>query len=139
MALSSTLDTMVASGASAGGATALARAALQSQRGISASIQQQELKNQQLAAQGEQQAQIQRRNLLLQAEQEEVAAFSRQERRDDVQLGMLRQDEQFQANLEQVYAQAELEATVDTINAAGDAATTIAGGPQGVSDQLQGK
>ena len=81
MALSSTLDSMVASGASAGGATALARAALQSQRGISASIQQQELKNQQLAAQGEQMAQTQRRNLLLQAEQEEVAAFNRQESR----------------------------------------------------------
>ena len=129
MALSSTLDSMVASGASAGGATALARAALQSQRGISASIQQQELKNQQLAAQGEQMAQTQRRNLLLQAEQEEVAAFNRQERRDDVELGMMRQDEQFQANLEQAYAQAESEAIEATIGAVGEGASTIAGNP----------
>ena len=128
MALSSTLDSMVASGASAGGATALARAALQSQRGISASIQQQEVQNQKLAAQGEQQAQTQRRNLLIQAEAEEVAAFGRQERRDDVQLGMMRQDEQFQANLEQVYAQAELEATADTIDAVGEGAAQIASG-----------
>ena len=127
MALSSTLDSMVASGASAGGATALARAALQSQRGISASIQQQEVKNQQLAAQGEQMAQTQRRNLLLQAEQEEVAAFNRQERRDDVELGMMRQDEQFQANLEQAYAQAEAEAIEATIGAVGEAASAIDG------------
>ena len=134
MALSSTLDSMVASGASAGGATALARAALQSQRGISASIQQQEVKNQQLAAQGEQQAQTQRRNLLLQAEQEEVAAFNRQERRDDVELGMMRQDELFQANLEQTYAQAETEAIEATIGAVGEAATTVAGGPTDVSN-----
>lgn len=127
MALSSTLDSMVASGASAGGATALARAALQSQRGISASIQQQELKNQQLAAQGEQMAQTQRRNLLLQAEQEEVAAFNRQERRDDVELGMMRQDEQFQANLEQAYAQAETDAIEATISSVGEAASTLDG------------
>ena len=44
----------MATGASAGGATALAQAALQSKRGVSASIEQQEANNQKLAAQGEQ-------------------------------------------------------------------------------------
>lgn len=52
MALASTLDTMRATGAGAGGATALAQAALKSKRGISQSLQQQEAANQKAAAQG---------------------------------------------------------------------------------------
>jgi hypothetical protein len=52
VSLANTLDTMRATGASAGGATALAQAALQSKKGISASIQQQEAQNQKLSAQG---------------------------------------------------------------------------------------
>ena len=52
IALANTLDTMRASGAGAGGATALAQAALKSKRGISASLQQQEAANQKAAAQG---------------------------------------------------------------------------------------
>jgi hypothetical protein len=54
IALANTLDAMVASGAGAGGATALAQAALKSKRGISANIQQQEAANQKAAAQGAQ-------------------------------------------------------------------------------------
>ena len=54
IALANTLDMLAATGASAGGATALAQAALQSKRGISASIQQQEQSNAVLAAKGEQ-------------------------------------------------------------------------------------
>ena len=54
IALANTLDTLMATGASAGGATALAQAALQSKRGVSASIEQQEADNQKLAARGEQ-------------------------------------------------------------------------------------
>jgi len=53
IALANTLDTLQASGASAGGATALAQAALQSKRGISASIEQQEAQNEMMKAQGE--------------------------------------------------------------------------------------
>jgi len=52
IALASTLDTMRATGAGAGGATALAQAALKSKRGISQSLQQQEAANQKQAAQG---------------------------------------------------------------------------------------
>jgi hypothetical protein len=54
LALASTLDTIRASGASAGGATALARMAMESKKGISADIEKQEAANQQLRAQGEQ-------------------------------------------------------------------------------------
>jgi hypothetical protein len=52
IALANTLDNLAATGASAGGATALAQAALRSKKGISASLQQQETANQKLAAQG---------------------------------------------------------------------------------------
>ncbi len=54
IALANTLDLLASTGASAGGATALAQAALQSKRGISASLESQEAKNQQLVASGEQ-------------------------------------------------------------------------------------
>ena len=55
IALANTLDTLRATGASAGGATALAQAALKSKRNVSANIEQQEAQNQKLRAQGEQQ------------------------------------------------------------------------------------
>ncbi len=57
IALANTLDTLRATGASAGGATALAQAALQSKKGVSANIEQQEAQNEKLKAQGEQQLQ----------------------------------------------------------------------------------
>ena len=53
IALANTLDTLRATGASAGGATALARMALESKKGVAASIEQQEANNQQLRAGGE--------------------------------------------------------------------------------------
>ena len=54
ISLANTLDTLRATGASAGGATALAQAALQSKQGVAASIEQQEAQNEKLKAQGEQ-------------------------------------------------------------------------------------
>lgn len=54
MSLANTLDTLQQTGAGAGGATALAQAALQSKKEISASIEMQEAENQKLRAQGEQ-------------------------------------------------------------------------------------
>lgn len=57
IALANTLDTLRATGSGAGGATALAQAALRSKKGISASIEQQEAQNDKLRADGEQQLQ----------------------------------------------------------------------------------
>jgi hypothetical protein len=57
IALANTLDLLASTGASAGGATALAQAALQSKRGISASLESQEAKNQELIARGEERLQ----------------------------------------------------------------------------------
>ena len=60
IALANTLDTIRATGSGAGGATALAQAALQSKKGVSASIEAQEASNEKLKAQGEQDLQRQK-------------------------------------------------------------------------------
>jgi len=60
IALANTLDTLMATGASAGGATALAQAALQSKKGVSANIEQQEAANEKMRARGEQMLQQQK-------------------------------------------------------------------------------
>ena len=54
IALANTLDTLRATGAGAGGATALAQAALQSKQGVAASIETQEAANAKMRAQGQQ-------------------------------------------------------------------------------------
>ncbi len=53
MALAATLDTLQATGASAGGATALANAAAKSKQKVAATLEAQEAKNEQLRAQGQ--------------------------------------------------------------------------------------
>jgi hypothetical protein len=70
LALANTLDTLRATGASAGGATALAQAALQSKKGIAASIEQQEAANEKLRAQGEME-----RNQMKMAEQQRLQSL----------------------------------------------------------------
>jgi hypothetical protein len=70
MALANTLDTLRATGAGAGGATALAQAALQSKKDISASIEQQEAANEKLRAQGEME-----RNQMKMAEQQRLQSI----------------------------------------------------------------
>jgi hypothetical protein len=57
LALAASLDTMRATGAGAGGATALANAALRSKKGVAANIEQQEKSNEEKRAAGEQQLQ----------------------------------------------------------------------------------
>ncbi len=53
ISLANTLDLLRSTGASAGGATALAQAALNSKKGVSASIEKQEADNERLKAQGQ--------------------------------------------------------------------------------------
>lgn len=114
MSLANTLDLLKSTGASAGGATALAQAALQSKKGVSASIEQQEAKNEQLKAQGaqnlqdaklEEQKRIQNINMS-EAERMQTAdiegikfKYGEQESRDIAQLNRLSgQQAQAQAN-----------------------------------------
>ena len=60
IALANTLDTLMATGASAGGATALAQAAARGKKDVAANIQAQESSNEKARAQGEQNLQNQR-------------------------------------------------------------------------------
>jgi hypothetical protein len=73
IALANTLDNLRQTGA--GGATALAQAALKSKQGVAADIQRQETQNQKLQAQGQQQMEIAKAK-------GEAFAFQAQERRD---------------------------------------------------------
>jgi hypothetical protein len=90
ISLASTLDTLRATGAAGGGATALAQAAARSKQGIAANIEQQEARNAQLRAQGQQrmeQMQLQsemRRQQLIGAG--ELEAMKLQETREIGQL-----------------------------------------------------
>jgi len=65
LALAATLDTLQSTGASAGGATALANAAARSKKDVAADIEKQEAQNEKLAAQGE--AELQSKQLAEQA------------------------------------------------------------------------
>lgn len=97
IALANTLDTIRSTGASAGGATALAQAALKSKKGIAASIEQQEAKNEQLKAEGEfkkeqfeQQAMLSEKQRVQQAEAAgKEFVFQQQEGREVAKLNRL--------------------------------------------------
>eukprot|EP01045_Picozoa_sp_COSAG04_P039339 COSAG04_NODE_10976_length_740_cov_0.950078_1_plen_169_part_01 len=73
IALANTLDTIRATGGSAGGATALAQAALQSKKGIAANIEQQEAANEKQRAMGEATLQQQRMSEAQRQQQADVA------------------------------------------------------------------
>ena len=89
IALANTLDTIMQTGGGSGGATALARAALESKRGISADIQKQEKANNDARAEGANQVQQ------LKA-QGEAYKFETQEARDVTKMDRLQSQHIFQ-------------------------------------------
>jgi hypothetical protein len=90
ISLANTLDLLASTGASAGGATALAQAALRSKKDVSASIEQQEAQNERLKAEGElrqNQAMMQEKQRLQAAEVSgKQFVFTQQEQREMQQL-----------------------------------------------------
>ena len=129
LALASTLDTLRATGAGAGGATTLAQAALRSKAGVSASIAQQEARNEQLRAQGEQKA-IQMR--MTEAERLQNAdmlgrqyMFDAQEQRDVADISRL-------SAMSQQFAQQEMDAQASSSNLIGGIISAIGGPVAGV-------
>lgn len=113
IALANALDSLRATGAGGGGATALAQAALQSKKDVSASIESQEANNEKLRAQGQQQLQqqkIQEQQRIQQAyAQADIEGtkfkFGEQEARDIAQLNRLSgQQAQQQASATQASA-----------------------------------
>lgn len=121
IALANTLDTIRATGGGAGGATALAQAALQSKKGVSASIEAQESKNEQLRAQGEQQLQQ-----LVMSEQQRVQqadaagrafVYGEQENREMMALDRAQADLNNEVARKQAAQQAKYQTTSDMFGA----------------------
>ena len=104
IALANTLDTIRATGSGAGGATALAQAALQSKKGVSASIETQEAANEKVRAQGEQASQ-QRKMQEQQRVQSQKSSLRGQYQQ------MMGQGEQFQMTLNAQQEQSEIDRT----------------------------
>jgi len=90
IALANTLDTIRATGASAGGATALAQAALRAKKGVAASIEGQEVANEKQRAAGEATLQRQQMSEQQRLQQADVAGrqfvFGMTEQREQQQL-----------------------------------------------------
>jgi hypothetical protein len=132
ISLANTLDTLRATGASAGGATALAQAALRSKAGISSSIQQQEAANTRMRAQGTMQmqgmqAQDQARVQALRARGQEFM-FGARENREVATLD--RTSAQLQ-NTQQRAANQQAAMRSSFMGAAGSLGGAIAGGAFG--------
>ncbi len=128
IALANTLDTMRATGASAGGATALANAALRSKRGVAASIEQQEKSNEDKRAAGEQRAQDKRMSEQQRMQQADVAGkqfvFQQTENREVAQLN--RVASQLGAS-QQAQAQAQADETAATLGMIGGVTSAVSG------------
>ena len=131
ISLAGTLDTLRATGAGAGGATALAQAALRSKLGISANIQQQEAQNARMRAQGQAQMNQQLMAEAQRMQQGDISGrqfmFQAQEQRDIMQLNRL-------AGLQQGHMQAEAAYRGQAIGAIGDTAGAIGGTLMGMSN-----
>ena len=146
ISLANTLDTLRATGASAGGATALAQAALQSKKGVAASIEKQEADNEKLKAQGAvqlQEAKMEEQRRIQNAQYQEGVRtqtaesegikfkYGEQESRDIAKLNRLSgQQAQAQANMS-----AAQQASSNAIGGAISAVGSIAGGAISASDR----
>jgi len=132
IALANTLDTIMQTGGGAGGATALARAALESKRGISADIEKQEQANNTARAEGANQVQQ------LKA-QGEAYKFETQEARDVSKMDRLQTE---QDNAEAMAMQAnnvKMAANQQMLGAVSGMASDLAGGLTGsTGNQLGG-
>ena len=117
IALANTLDTIRQTGGGAAGATALAQAALQSKRGISASLEQQEATNQKLKAQGAQEVNI------MKAKGEEFAWLA-QEQREVAEIDRTTALYDEQRYLEMAAQQSKDDAQQGYYQAAGDLSST---------------
>ena len=112
IALANTLDNLRQTGA--GGATALAQAALQSKRGVSANIQQQEAQNQRLQAQGQQRVDLAKA-------QGQMQTMMLQEKRTEADLTIL-QDQADLLKAQEIYS------TQSAMSSLGKGLETLAGG-----------
>ena len=126
ISLANTLDTMRATGASAGGATALANAALRSKRGVAASIEQQEKSNEDKRAAGEQTAQNKKQQEQQRMQTADVAGrqfvFNQTENREMQQLNRIAGQ---LGAAQQAVSQANSDATAATLGMIGGITSSI--------------
>jgi hypothetical protein len=110
IALANTLDTLRSTGAGAGGATALAQAALRSKKGVAASIEAQEKQNEDKRAAGEKQKQDALMREGQRVQQGEAWEFGQREQREMQELDRT-------ASMLGAARQAEAQATSDVTGA----------------------
>jgi hypothetical protein len=142
MALAATLDTLQATGASAGGATALANAAAKSKQKVAATLEAQEAKNEQLRAQGEMKLQQMEMNeqARVQGAQLNATARSQEQQARGKQFQFQTQEARDAASLDRLSGQ-ETQARQDIATAQGaeNAAmnSMISGVGSGISTSIQ--
>lgn len=143
ISLSNTLDTLEQTGASAGGATALAMASLKGKQDVAASIEQQEAKNAELKAQGEQ-AMIQQKvaattryqDVLMEqgarmeasSVEGEIFQFKAQENRTNSDINRYQAEMMGYAQQQNAAAMAKAQTTASTFAAVGNIASSAIGG-----------
>jgi hypothetical protein len=121
IALANTLDMLRATGASAGGATALARMALESKKGVSASIQQQEAQNNQMRTKMAGAERLQDKKV-----SGEIYEFETRESRDEQQMARKQAQITGQAQAQAQASSAYSQSIQQGISALGNAASAFA-------------
>ena len=137
ISLANTLDTLMATGSGAGGATALAQAAKQSKKEVSASIEQQEAQNEKLRAQGEES--LEQRRMTEQARIEGIQMSEAQRMQSIESQGRLfeysEKDKREQAKIDRTAAELD-NARMMAAQAASDQTSALTGAIGGITSSL---
>jgi len=137
ISLANTLDTLMATGSGAGGATALAQAAKQSKKEVSASIEQQEAQNEKLRAQGEES--LEQRRIAEQSRIEGIQMSEAQRMQSVESQGRLfeysEKDKREQAKIDRTAAELD-NARMMAAQAASDQTSALTGAIGGITSSL---
>jgi len=137
ISLANTLDTLMATGSGAGGATALAQAAKQSKKEVSASIEQQEAQNEKLRAQGEES--LEQRRIAEQSRIEGIQMSEAQRMQSIESQGRLfeysEKDKREQAKIDRTSAELD-NARMMAAQAASDQTSALTGAIGGITSSL---
>ena len=137
ISLANTLDTLMATGSGAGGATALAQAAKQSKKEVSASIEQQEAQNEKLRAQGEES--LEQRRMAEQSRIEGIQMSEAQRMQSLESQGRLfeysEKDKREQAKIDRTAAELD-NARMMAAQAASDQTSALTGAIGGITSSL---
>ena len=137
ISLANTLDTLMATGTGAGGATALAQAAKQGKKEVAASIEQQEAQNEKLRAQGEES--LEQRRIAEQSRIEGIQMSEAQRMQSVESQGRLfeysEKDKREQAKIDRTAAELD-NARMQAAQAASDQTSALTGAIGGITSSL---